>query len=221
MIRRTLLFLLLAGLTLGASAGSVAFAGSSDDQDIADASVLTEDDVTDYGLEEVTPDDDELPPNVPECKKIRALDKAADRRPNATTQFSDDAGTTVVSKVVIYPSTASARAAVKAYASDDGGDCLSAIIDDSLQQNLDPGSDYKFDGEPFDPDLGDSSIVYQVTITVTDEDGNESEVYLEVGLIQVANGLAQLSFQAPDTPFDGSEDLATLVVDNLTSNLES
>jgi hypothetical protein len=50
MIRRTLLFFVVAGLALGASAGSVAFAGSSDDQDIADASVLTEDDVTDYGL---------------------------------------------------------------------------------------------------------------------------------------------------------------------------
>ena len=48
-----------------------------------------------------------------------------------------------------------------------------------------------------------------------------SEVYLELGLVQVANGFAQLSFQAPDAPFDGSEDLANLVVDNLTANLDS
>jgi hypothetical protein len=221
MIRRTLLFFVVAGLALGASAGSVAFAGSSDDQDIADASVLTEDDVADYGLEETEAEDDTLPPNVPECKKIRALDKAADRLPSAITQFTDEAGTTAASKVIVYPSVRAAQGPIKAYASDDGADCVGAIIDESLQENLDPGSDYEFDGESIDPELGDNSIVYQITITVTDADGNESEVYLEVGLVQVANGLAQLSFQAPDAPFDGSEDLATIVVDNLTSNLDS
>jgi hypothetical protein len=221
MVRRTLLFFLVAGLALGASAGSVAFAGSSDDQDIADASVLTEDDVIDYGLEETSPGEDVLPPNVPECKKIRALGKAADRRPSAETVFTDGAGTHATSRVIVYPSARAARALVVAYTGSNGEECLSATLERNLEEILDPGSDAEFDGEPVEVPLGDSSIVYQITVTFTDEAGNVSERYLEIGLIQVANGLAQLSFQAVDAPFDGSEDLATLVVDNLTANLDS
>lgn len=221
MVRRTLLLFLVAGLALGASAGSVAFAGSSDDQDIADASVLTEDDVIDYGLEETSPEDDELPPNVPECKKIRALDKAADRRPSAETAFTDDAGTDATSKVIIYPSARAARASVVAYTGSNGEECLSATLERNLEENLDPGSNAEFDGEALEVELGDSSIIYQIIVTITDTDGNVAEIYLELGLIQVGNGLAQLSFQAVDAPFDGSEDLANLVVDNLTANLDS
>jgi hypothetical protein len=221
MIRRTLLFLLVAGLALGASTGSVAFAGSSDDQDIADASILTEDDVADYGLEEGSPDDDELPPNVPACKKIRTLGKAADRRPSAVSAFTDNAGINAASKVIIYPSARAARAPVVAYTGDDGEECLGATLDRNIEAILDPGSDYEFEGGAVDVELGDSSIVYQIVVTITDEAGNISELYVELGLIQVGNGLAQLSFQAVDAPFEGSEDLATLVVDNLTANLDS
>lgn len=219
MIRRTLLLLLVAGLALGAPAGSVAFAGSSDDQDIADDSILTEDDVADYGLEETASDDeDRLPPNVPACKKLRALDKAADRLPNAESTFSDSAGTGATSKVIVFKNERAARAPIAALASDQGSDCLSADLDQSFSENF---TDYQFDGEAVEVDLGDSSIVYQITATVTDDEGTESELYVELGFIQVGRGLAQLVFQAPDAPFDGSEDLATIVVDNLTSNLES
>jgi hypothetical protein len=216
MIRRTLLFLLVAGLTLGASVGSVAFAGSNDDEDIAEASVLTEDDVADYGLEEEKPVEDGLPPNVPACKKIRALDKASDRLPSAESQFSDGDGTTAFNKVLIFSSARAARASIAAFASDNGGDCVAANLDRALS---DAFEEYEFDGESIDVDLGDNSIVYQIIATVTDEDGDSGEIYIEVGLIQVDNGLIQLAFQAVDAPFDGSEDLATLVTDNLESNL--
>jgi hypothetical protein len=219
MIRRTLLSFLIAGLALGASLGSVAFAGSNDDEDIAEASILTEDDVADYGLEEVPREDDDAPPNVPECKKIRVLEKAANRRPSAGSAFSDDAGTSAINRVVMYPNVRAARAPVVAYTGSDGEECLAATLDRNLQDILEPGSDYEFDGGAVEVPLGDSSIVYQIIVNITDPDGVTSEVYLEVGLIQVGRAIAQLSFQAVDAPFDGSEDLATLVTDNLESNL--
>jgi hypothetical protein len=221
MLRRTLLSFLVAGLTLGAASGSVAFAGSNDDQDIADASILTEDDVADYGLEETSPADDELPANVPACKKIRALEKAENRRPSAVSEFTDGEGTTADSKVVVYPSVRAARALVVAYTGSTGEDCLSATLERNLDENLDPGVDAEFDGGPVDVEIGDSSIVYQITVTITDEDGSTAELYLDLGLIQVGRSLAKLAFQDPAEPFAGAGSLASIVVDNLETNLDS
>lgn len=219
MIRRiSLLTLLIVGLVAGGSLQSVAFAGSSsDDQTIAEDSILTEDDVADYGLEEGEVDDD-LPPNVSECKKIRTLIKAADKRPNAGSMFEDGEGTFAQSQVYIFPSAARAQAPLKAYATGSGPDCVEATIEASLEEQ---GLEGEFSGESIDVGLGDDNVVYQITLTVTDEDGETQEVYLELGLIRVGNGLAVLQFQAPGAPFDGSEDLATIVVDNLTTNLDA
>ncbi len=218
MLRRiSLLTVLVVGLVAGGSMHSFAFAGSSDDQAIAEDSVLTEDDVADYGLEE-TSVDDSLPPNTSECKKIRTLIKAADKRPNAGSAFEDGEGTHAQSQVFVYPSAARAQAPLKAYATGSGPDCIEATIEANLQEN---GLEGEFSGEQVDVGLGDDNVVYQITVSASDEDGNTQDLYLEFGLIRVGNGLAVLQFQAPDAPFDGSEDLATIVVDNLTTNLDA
>jgi hypothetical protein len=218
--RFALTAMLCAGLVAGTA--SAAVAGSSDDQDIADASVLTEDDASDFGFvgERVT---NEIlsPPNVPECKKIRALDKASDRAPNAETAFTDGTAINVTTKVTVYPSARAARALVRAYTGSSGEECLDATLERNLRKTLDPGSEYEFTSEAIDVPLGDSSIGYRVVITVTDSAGNSFALYVEGGLIQVGRGLVQQTVQSPDAPFDGSEDLATIVTDDLTENLDS
>ena len=217
MLRRTsLLLLLTAGLVVGAVAP--AFAGSVDDQTIADDAVLTEDDVFDYGLEESSPDED-LPPSVRACRRVRSVQRAANRRPNAISSFDDGGATQAESKVVVYPSERPAESVITAYSSSSAADCLEAVVDRALQDNLEPGSDYEFSGEPIEVPLGDESIVYQITATITSPDETITDLYVELGVIRVGRGIAFLQFTGVDAPFEGSEDLATIVVDALAGGL--
>ena len=214
--RAHLLLLLVTVLTLGMAAP--ALAGSARDETIAERSVLNEDDVAAYDLSPTSGSDD-LPPNVTACKKIRALSRAADRRPQAESQFADDLGTNAFSRVIVYPNARAAKASVLAYSTDTGVDCLNATLERDLDASLADGSTAEFTGEALEVRLGDSSIVYQIVVTVTDDEGGVGEIYLELGLVQVGRGLAQLAFQAQGEPFPGSEDLATIVIDNMESNL--
>jgi hypothetical protein len=210
---------LLLGLVLVLSSAWVAPAlAGSDDEAIAEDSVLTEDDVADYGLTEDEPSDDP-PPSGAVCKQIRAVVDAAEDLPHAVTAFSDNAGTNAESRVVVYPSVKAAKKPLAAYTSSKAPRCIEHQIEEDLQENLEPGSSYEFNLEPSTVPLGDETLVYQGVISITEPDGTVSDLYAEQGLIRTGRGLAVLNFSAVGGPFAGSEDLATLVVDNLESNL--
>jgi hypothetical protein len=210
---------LLLGLVVALSCAWVApaLAGSSDDA-IAEDSVLTEDDVADYGLSEDEPNDDP-PPSGAVCKQIRTVINQADDLPHAVTAFSDNAGTDAESRVVVYPSNKAARKPIKAYTSSKAPACIEHQIETDLQENLEPGSSYEFNLDPTEVPLGDESVVWQGVISITDPEGEVTDLYVELGLIRVGRGLAVLDFSGIGGPFAGSEDLATLVVDNLEANL--
>jgi hypothetical protein len=219
MLRRPTLFLLLtAGLVLGASAPAPA--GSSDDEAIAEDSVLTEGDASQFGLSETEPGDDP-PPSGSACKKIRAARRAADRRPNAETAFGDESGNMAQSEVIVFKSERAARVPITAFSTGTAEDCLSEQLEQNLEENLDPGVSAEFSGERTEVPLGDDSVVYQIVIALTGADGSTSEVYVEFGVIRVGRAVAVLDFQGVGAPFAGSEPLASLVVDNLEANLEA
>jgi hypothetical protein len=209
----------LLGLVLALSCAWIAPAlAGSDDDAIAEDSVLTEDDVADYGLTEEEPSDDP-PPSGAVCKQIRTVINAADNRPHAVTAFSDNAGTDAESRVVVYPSVKAAKKPLAAYTGSRAARCIESQIESELQENLEPGSSYEFNLEPTPVPLGDESIVWQGVISITEPDGTVTDLYVELGLIRVGHGVAVLDFSGVGSPFPGSEDLATLVVDNLESNL--
>jgi hypothetical protein len=211
---------LLLGLVLALSCAWVApaLAGSSDDEAIAEDSVLTESDVADYGLTEEEPNEDP-PPSGAVCRQIRNVINAADELPHAVTAFSDNAGTDAESRVVVYSSAKAAKKPLKAYSNRKAPRCIESQIESDLQENLEPGSSYEFNLEPSSVPLGDEALVYQGVISITEPDGAVTDLYVEFGLIRVGRGLAVLDFSGVGSPFPGSEDLATIVADNLESNL--
>jgi hypothetical protein len=210
---------LLLGLVLVLSCAWVAPAlAGSDDDTIAEDSVLTESDVADYGLSEEEPSDDP-PPSGAACKQIRTVVNDAEDLPHAVTAFSDNLGTDAESRVVVYPSVKAAKKPVKAYSGSRAERCLTQAIESELQQNLEPGSSYEFDLPVNEIPLGDEGFAYQGVISITEPDGTVTDLYVETGLIRVGRGLAVLDFSGIDAPFPGSEDLATIVTDNLEANL--
>jgi hypothetical protein len=210
---------LLLGLVLVLSCAWAAPAlAGSDDETIAEDSVLTESDVADYGLEETEPDDDP-PPSGAACKQVRNVINAADELPHAVSAFGNNAGNDAESRVVVYPSVKAAKKPVKAYTGRRAARCIEDQIESVLEENLDPGASAEYQLTPTPVPLGDESIVWQGVITVTEADGTVTDLYVETGLIRVGRGLAVLDFSGIDAPFPGSEDLATIVVDNLEANL--
>lgn len=211
---------LLLGLVLALSCAWTlpALAGSSDDQDIAESSVLTEDDVADYGLSETSPSDDP-PPSGAVCKGVRAARKAADAAPNATTAFEDDLGTGLENQVTVFKDVKRAKANLAAYATSKTTRCLEGLIETNLRANLDPGSSYEFDGNRQEIPTGDGGIVYPIMLTITDPDGDVSDTVLEIGVFRVGRAVVGMTTSYADEPFPGSEALATTIADNLESNL--
>jgi hypothetical protein len=211
---------LLLGLVVALSCAWVApaLAGSSDDQDIADASVLTEDDVFFYGLNETEPEPDE-PPKGAVCKGIRASEAAADDAPNAEAAFSDAIGTLVENQVSVFETVKQAKAAMAPYLQAKAIRCAERSLEASLQENLEPGSSYEFNGEPELIPIGDEGMVLPILVTITDPDGAVSDRVLELGAFRVGRALATMSTLNTDEPFPGSEDLASLIADNLEANL--
>lgn len=195
-----------------------ALAGSSDDQDIADSSVLTESDVADYGLTEVEPSDDP-PPSGAVCKQIRNTISTADDLPYAISNFEDESGTSVEDRVTIYPSVKAAQKPLAVYSNSKAARCLEKSIEANLQETLEPGSSYEFDIPRNPIPLGDEAIAYQGTISITDPEGEVTDYYVEFGLVRVGRGLEVLDIENVGAPFAGSKDLATIVADNLESNL--
>lgn len=215
---RRLLMILVLGLALACVAAPPALAGS-DDEAIAEDSVLTEDDVADYGLSEDEADDDDTPPNIRACRDIRRADRAANKAPHARSAFSDES-VIVEDRVAIFKNVKAARAALAPYTDPSGSDCVEQILEESLQQNLEPGSSYEFNGDATEIDLGDGGVVYQVIVEIEDPDGNLTELYVELGAFRVGRGFVTMSVLSDGVPFEGSEDLATIIADKLETNLE-
>ena len=214
--RLSLLGLLVLGLTVGVT--GPAFAGTESDDAIAADAVLTEDDVSTYGLTE-TQSSDSPPPNAPACKKIRAANKAADRAANAESEFGDSGGTRVGDKVIVFSGVKAAKAQIAAYSDAKAAKCLETTIKKSLEENLEPGSSSRFSGDKVALQLGDDGFVYTIGIEVTDPQGSVSTLYLEAGLIRVGRGVIEMDTFASDAPFPGSEDLATVLTDRLSESL--
>jgi len=218
---RRLLMLLVLGLALACVAAPPALAGS-DDEAIAEDSVLTEADVADYGLfEESDDEDDSPPPSGAACRDIRRADRAANRAPSARSAFSDGGSVLVEDRVTILKSVKAARAVLEPYTDPSASDCVEQILEQSLQENLEPGSSYEFNGDATEIDVGDGGVVYQIVVEIEDPDGNLTEVYVELGAFRVGRGFATMSVFADGAPFEGSEDLATIIADNLERNLET
>jgi hypothetical protein len=204
---------------VGGALATPAAAGGSDDQEIADDSVITAADVP-SAFEEVKPATDQEF-DAPACAAIRKSAKAINAAPNAEVAFGveeEPEYAQIENKVSVFPSAAKAKAVFAPYGASKAITCLEQAFTEAVtSQN--PDADVDVDLSTFDPDLGDASVGYEGRVS----GGAEDEFYVEIRMIRV--GRATDSFfivnSAKPPPSDDVEAIVTAGVDSLTENLGS
>jgi hypothetical protein len=212
------LVLLLGCAALPVTGIAPALAGSSNDQDIADSTVLTQDDVADFGLTEV-PSTSDGPPKGAACKAIRSSEKAADGVPNAASAFEGDFGTNLDNQVSVFKTVKAAKAALAGFMTSKTTRCVEQSLKAGLRENLPAGASAKFNGSPQDIAVGDGGLVYTIDVTTTEADGTVTDQYVELGVFRVGRAFVAMNTINLDEPFPGSQQLATMIADNLEAEL--
>jgi hypothetical protein len=167
------------------------------DQQIADDSVLTIDDVPN-GFDQAPADDDRDPQTGAVCKRIRAAAKLVDAAPHREVQFAtpgDETGSAlIINQVSVMKSVKQAKAAYTAYAAPKARQCLTTAYERVfLDQINDPTAQVQVTADRFTPDLGDTAVGYEVVIEASAQD--ESEVfYVNQQVIRDGRGLDAFSF---------------------------
>jgi hypothetical protein len=163
-------------LALLATPAPAAAGDRAADQQIADDSVLTIDDVP-SGFEEAPTDDEPDVQSGPACKRIRASAKALDAAPHTQVDFGTSGQRDVISnQVSVLSSTKRAKAVYAAYAAPKARQCLIAAYQRVfLGQIDDPSAEVRVTAERFVPDLGDAAVGYEVVIEASA--GGESQTF--------------------------------------------
>jgi hypothetical protein len=210
--------LLVVALAAPAGAGG---AGSSDDQQIADDSTLTIDDIDGIvgeGFTEETPDDAEQEFDAPSCGAIRKAAKVIKKAPSAEVEFGAEAGEAFASinnNVGVLSSTKRAKSVYAAYASPKAADCLQEAFGEAVEaQN--PDAEVSVTVEPFEPDAGDASVGYEGQVS-----SGTSGFYFEIQFVRVGRAVDGFFFvnSSSAPPSDDTVQLVEDGVGRLKENL--
>jgi heat shock protein HslJ len=223
--RRAAIATALAAITLALPATVAAAAGRAADQQIADDSVLTADDVPAGFNEARASDDPDVQPGAA-CKAIRAAAKAADAAAHTEVEFrtpGDASGSALINnQVSVFGSTKKAKATYAAYAASTAKRCLTTAYERIfLQQLANPSARVRVTAERFAPDLGDAAVGYDVVIEASAQ-GDTQKFYVEVEVARVGRGLDAFGFfnTGGRPPSDDVVAMTEASVGKLTAALE-
>jgi hypothetical protein len=174
-----------------------AAADRSSDQQIADDSVLTIDDVP-AGFNETTVDDSPDEPPGPACTAIKKAAKALDAAPHTEVEFrtpGDDSGSALINnQVSVFASAKRAKVVYAAYAARSARNCLTTTYERIfLDQINDSTAEVKATASRYSPDLGDAAVGYEVEI-VASAQGESETFYVDVEVARVGRGIDAFGF---------------------------
>jgi len=218
--------ILTALLACAVVAAGPAAADAAEDQDIADATVLSIGDVPE-GFEENTPQSDEDDSDdPPECAGVNKSARAIDATPNAESLFTvsnGDAYSLIRSGAAIFPKVGKAKKTMSRWAGDDAEACFAQGIEDGLAQ---PGATVDVSIGTFAPELddkgeediitgGDDFLGYAGSARVS-ADGESVFYEFQNVYLRVGRGLAMLFVvNTGAIPTDDVNELVQLEVDRL------
>jgi hypothetical protein len=191
------------------------------DQQIADDSVLTIDDVP-SGFDEAPADDDPDPQTGAACKQIRAAAKALDAAPHTQVDFTASARQDLITnQVSVFSSTKRAKAAYAPYAAPKARQCLTTAYERIfLDQIDDPSAEVQVTADRFTPGLGDAAVGYDVVIEASAQ-GETQTFYVNQQVVRDGRGLDAFAFFFAGTPpaSDDVDEMTRTGVDKLEAAL--
>lgn len=200
---------LVAVLAVGASAAAGVSATGANAKEVAQAGVLQ---LSDFptGWEQSpreSSSDDELDARaakITSCKPFLAFSKANKKNPRAKSPNFDLDQAHVTNAVNVYPSVASASAAMRTFGNARLPECLDKLFSAEFKAQLakTPGvakqlESVKVDiGRRDDVQIGDEVVVYEGTVNVGLKDGTDTTIGLAVIAVRVDNAIAGYSYAA-------------------------
>jgi hypothetical protein len=214
----TALFVVALAAPAGAGATS---SGSGDDQQIADDSTLTIEDidgVVGEGFTEEAPDDSEQDFDAPSCTAIRKAAKVLKKAPSTEVEFGAEAGEAFASinnNVGVLSSTKRAKSVYAAYAGSKAADCLQEAFAAAVEAQS-PDAEVSVTVEEFEPDAGDASVGYEGQVS-----SGGGGFYFEIQFVRVGRAVDGFFFvnSASAPPSDDTVQLVEDGVSRLTENL--
>jgi hypothetical protein len=171
----------------------------SDDQQIADDSVLTIDDVPSvFKASKVDSSDDPAPGKA--CKDIRKARKAINAAPNGEVEFQTEPGSQggafINNKVAVFKSKKAARSAITSYSTRSTPDCFRKTYEDIFAKQLDDPKarvDVQVTQNINKTGLGDADLGYDMRIDAS-AGGQSQSFYVELELIRVGRAFDGFAF---------------------------
>lgn len=211
----------LLAVVLVATLALPAAASTDDDQQIADSSTLTIDDidaVVGQGFTEQAPDDGEQDFDAPSCASIRKVSKLIKRGPSAETEFGAEAGdafSNINNIVGVLANAKRAKVAYAAYAGPKAADCLEEAFTEAIEAQ-DPNASPSVTVERSTPDAGDASVGYEGAVSA----GGDG-FFFEIVFVRVGRALSGFYFvnSSGAPPPDDTAQLVEDGVDRLAENL--
>jgi hypothetical protein len=200
---------------------TAAGAGPSSDQELADQSVLTSDDVPSVFTEEPSDSDSSSPPKGASCKALRKSRAAVNAAPNKEVTFNTADGgngrATINNQVSVFESAKQAKRAYAGYADADTEQCFQEAFEAQFGATDDAA---KVTAKSYKPDLGDASIGYELEISFT-EDGEPTVIYADLEVARVGRGINLFGFFNPGNqpPSDDVVEMTETGIERLTDAL--
>jgi hypothetical protein len=227
---RILRVLLVTSIALAVAVGTAPLAaGKTGDKARAREALLREADLPQVGGQwsstprnsEGDSEADAIRKEIFECSSVqRVLDRSKKFRvlgPNFT-RSTPQGDQQVSDTVYVFPNVKAARSYMAPFLDDDGIDCFRKYLLEQLQNRV-QGAEVLVQSVERAPELGDSSVGYQLTATISDDAGNEDVIHYDAYAIRVGRGVTGLSFANQNQPFPGLEGVNEAATERLENAL--
>jgi hypothetical protein len=179
-----------------------------DDQQIADDSAVTSEDVP-AGFVQRPAGADESPTRSPECSSLTKAAKALNRAPNTEVSFRQGESSLINNQVSVFDSPGAAKAAFGAYAGKKASACFEQGFEDSYVEQLDdPDAEVEVTIDRYQPDLGDASAGYELEIGIAAK-GETQVLYVNLEIARVGRAVDAFGFVKASELF-ASDDIVSV-----------
>jgi hypothetical protein len=186
---------------------------TSDDELISQGSVLTQADVP-AGFEQFADDDAPEPDRGASCKAVTRASEALNAAPNTEASFAQGRDALINNQVSVFEDARQAKAAFVAYANKKAPRCFRDGFEETYAARLSESGKVDVTVDRYQPDLGDTSVGYEVEIALSDQ-GESQTLFANLEVVRVGRAIDAFAFISADEPLS-SDDIVSMTEAGVT-----